>query len=55
MLKDWTMPKQMPSAGKKKLQENDKVSKVLFKEDNDGKIRYNHLQLLKTHKVLKNS
>ena len=39
---------------KKKLQKNNKVSEALFKKDNNGKIRYNHPQLLKTYKVLKN-
>ena len=40
---------------KKELQENDKVSGALLKSDKNGKIRYNHPQLLETHKVLKNS
>ena len=29
------------------------MSGTLFKEDSNGRIRYNHLQLLKTHKALK--
>jgi len=38
---------------KEELQKNNKVSGTLFKESSNGKIRYNHPQLLKTHKVLK--
>jgi len=38
---------------KKELQGNDKVSGALFKESNNGRIRYNHPQLLKTYKALK--
>ena len=40
---------------KEKLQRNDKVLEALFKKNNNGKIRYNHPQLLETHKALKNS
>ena len=40
---------------KKELQKNDKMSGALFKEDNNGRIRYNHPQLLKTHKVPESS
>jgi len=39
---------------KEELQKSNKMSGTLFKEDNNGKIRYNYLQLLKTHKILKN-
>jgi len=38
---------------KKKLQKNNKMLGTLFKKNN-GKIRYNHLQLSETHKALKN-
>ena len=37
---------------KEKLQRSDKMSRALFKENSDGKIRYNYLQLLGTYKVL---
>jgi len=37
---------------KKELQKSDKISGTLFKENSNGKIRYNHPQLLKTHKAL---
>ena len=40
---------------KEKLQKNDKVSGTLFKENSDGKIRYNHPQLSEMHKALKSS
>jgi len=36
---------------KEKLQRNDKVSGTLFKESSNGKIRYNHPQLLETYKA----
>ena len=36
---------------KEKLQKNDKISKALFKEDSNKKIKYNHLQLLKMYKT----
>ena len=36
---------------KKKLQKGDKMSRALFKKDNNGKIKYNHLQLSGTHKT----
>jgi len=39
---------------KKELQRNDKVSGALLKLDENGKIRYNHPQLLKTYKALGN-
>ena len=45
------MLKQMPSAGKKNCKKNNKVPEALFKEKNNGKIWYNHLQLSKTHKT----
>jgi len=37
---------------KEKLQENNKVLRALFKESSNRRIRYNHPQLLKTHKAL---
>jgi len=37
---------------KKELQKNNKVSGALFKEDNNGKIRYNYLQLSRIYKAL---
>ena len=40
---------------KEKLQKNNKVSGALFKENNNEKIRYNHPQLLGTHKAPKSS
>ena len=40
---------------KEKLQKNDKVSRALFKENSNGKIRYNHPQLSKTHKAPESS
>jgi len=40
---------------KKELQKNNKVSGALFKESSNKKIRYNHLQLLGTHKAPKSS
>jgi len=39
---------------KKELQRNNKVSGTLFKESSNERIKYNHPQLLKTHKALKN-
>ena len=39
---------------KEKLQEDNKMSGALFKESNNRKIQYNHPQLLRTYKVLKN-
>jgi len=39
---------------KEELQRSDKISGALFKESSNGKIWYNHPQLLKTHKALKN-
>jgi len=36
---------------KEELQGSNKVSGALFKEDNNGRIRYNHLQLSGTHKA----
>jgi len=36
---------------KKELQESNKVSGALFKEDSNGKIRYNHPQLSKIYKA----
>jgi len=38
---------------KEELQRNDKMSGALLKSDKDRKIRYNHLQLLETHKALR--
>jgi len=38
---------------KEELQGNDKMSGTLFKESDDSRIRYNHPQLLETHKALK--
>jgi len=38
---------------KEKLQKNNKVLGALFKESSNKRIRYNHPQLLKTHKALK--
>jgi len=38
---------------KEELQKNNKMSGALLKSDKDGKIRYNHPQLLKTHKAPK--
>ena len=38
---------------KKELQKNNKMSGTLFKKNSNGKIRYNHPQLLKTHKAPK--
>ena len=40
---------------KKELQGSDKVSEALFKKDNNGRIKYNHLQLLKIYKTPINS
>jgi len=40
---------------KEELQRNNKVSGALFKKSSNKKIRYNHPQLLKTHKALKSS
>jgi len=40
---------------KKELQENDKVSGTLLKSNENGKIRYNHPQLLGMHEALKSS
>jgi len=40
---------------KEKLQRNDKISGALFKESSNGKIWYNHPQLLKTHEAPKSS
>ena len=37
---------------KEKLQKSDKVSKVLFKKNSSGKIRYNHPQLSGIYEVL---
>jgi len=37
---------------KKELQRNNKMSKTLFKKNNNGKIKYNYLQLSGTHKAL---
>jgi len=36
---------------KEKLQKSDKMSRALFKEDSDKKIKYNYLQLSGTHKA----
>jgi len=47
------MLKQMPSTRKKNCKKNNKISGTLFKENSNEKIKYNHSQLLKTHKVLK--
>jgi len=38
---------------KKELQKSDKVLGALFKKNNNGKIRYNHPQLLKIHEAPK--
>ena len=38
---------------KAKLQENKKVKEEILKMDKNGKIRYNYLQLIVTHKELK--
>jgi len=40
---------------KEELQKNNKMSGALLKSNKDGKIRYNHPQLLKTHEALKSS
>ena len=40
---------------KEELQKNNKVLGALFKENSNGKIRYNHPQLLETYKVPKSS
>jgi len=40
---------------KEELQRSDKISRALFKESNNRKIRYNHPQLSKTHKGLESS
>jgi len=40
---------------KEKLQGNDKVSGTMFKENSNGKIQYNHPQLLGTHKAPESS
>ena len=40
---------------KEKLQNNNKVLEALLKLNENGKIKYNHLQLTGTHKALKNS
>ena len=40
---------------KKELQENNKVSGTLFKENSNGKIQYNHPQLLRTYEAPKSS
>ena len=40
---------------KEELQRNNKVSGALFKKSSNGKIQYNHPQLLETHEALKNS
>jgi len=40
---------------KKELQRNDKMSRVLFKESSNKRIKYNHPQLSGTHKALINS
>jgi len=39
---------------KKELQKSNKMSGTLFKENSNGKIKYNHPQLLETHKALIN-
>ena len=36
---------------KSELQKNDKISGILLKENKDGKIKYNHPQLLITYKT----
>jgi len=38
---------------KAKLQDNKKVEGVILRIDKDGRIRYNHLQLVATYKELK--
>ena len=40
---------------KKELQRNDKMSRVLFKESSNKRIKYNHPQLSGTHKALVSS
>ena len=40
---------------KEKLQRNNKMSRALFKESSNGKIQYNHPQLLGTHEAPKSS
>jgi len=39
---------------KEELQGNNKMPETLFKENSDGKIKYNHPQLSGTYKALKN-
>jgi len=53
MLKDQTMLKQTYLAGKKNCKKNNKMSGVLFKENSNGKIRYNYLQLSEIYRALK--
>ena len=40
---------------KEKLQKNNKISGVMFKESNNGKIYYNYPQLSGTHEAPKSS